>query len=243
MKRGYLVTILITLLSVQLTLAQNYFVDSSIGGISQAIGSIFAPLLGVGFGEFLFAKIMLFFLLFSLIFVALTRVELFDDNKSVHIIVTTITAILSVRYLKPGELINAILLPYSALGASIVTLIPFIVFFYFVHKSGVGPFGRRAAWVTYGIFSIMLWATRPYDSLGSANWAYAAGTLFILGSLIFDQSIHQHFEIGRFNKAKRNMIEQRIVSLQNTISQARNVGNHGIADNFEKEIRKLVKKL
>lgn len=243
MKRGYLQTILITLLSVQLTLAQNYYIDNSIRSMGQAIGSLFAPLFGVGFGEFLFAKIMLFFLLFAVIFAALKKVELFDDNKAVHIIVTSVTAILAVRYLSPGEFINAILLPYSALGASIATLIPFIVFFYFVHKSGIGPFGRRGAWITYGIFFLMLWGTRPYDTLGSANWAYAAGALFILVSLIFDKSIHQYFEVGRYNKAKRNIIEQRIVSLQNSIAQARNVGNHHLADDWEKEIKKLVKKL
>jgi MFS family permease len=239
MKKGYVLTLLVILLTVQVALAQNQILDQTIDSLSQAIGSIFAPILGVGFGEFLFSKIMLFFLLFAIIFVALNNIDLFEENRPVHVIVTTITSIFAVRYLRPGEFINAILLPYTALGASITSLLPLIIFFYFVHKSGMGPFGRRAAWFTYGLFFIMLWGTREYDSLGTANWVYIIALIFILASLIFDKSIHRYFSEVDYEKAKSYVYDREILKLEEDYARAISLKKYKKAKKIEKQIKKL----
>jgi hypothetical protein len=192
MKRE-LTLVFVILFSIQLVLSQNPFLDRMIDGLSQAFGSIFGPIFGAEFGDFLFAKIMLFFLLFAIIFVALGKIDIFFDNRAVHVILTSVTSIFAVRYLEPGEFINAILLPYTALGAALSTFLPLLIFFYFVHKSGFVGFGRRAAWFIYGVFFIMLWGTRPYDSLGIANWIYVIGIGFIIINFIFDKSIQGYF--------------------------------------------------
>jgi hypothetical protein len=214
MKKGYVLTLLVTFLTIQSVLAQNQLLDPTIDSLSQALGSIFAPILGVGFGEFLFAKIMLFFLLFAIIFVALKNIEIFEENRSVHIVLTTITSIFAVRYLKPGEFINAILLPYTALGASLASFLPLLIFFYFVHKSGIGPFGRRAAWAIYGIFFIMLWGTRQYDSLGAANWVYVIGIGFIIISFLFDKTIQGYFGLRDIGEWKERIKNKKISNMQ-----------------------------
>ena len=239
MKKGYVLTLLVTFLTIQLVLAQNQLLDQTIDSLSQALGSIFAPILGVGFGEFLFAKIMLFFLLFAIIFVALKNIEIFEENRPVHIILTTITSIFAVRYLKPGEFINAILLPYTALGASLASFLPLLIFFYFVHKSGMGPFGRRAAWFTYGLFFIMLWGTREYDSLGTANWVYIIALIFILASLIFDKSIHRYFSEVDYEKAKSYVYDREILKLEEDYARAISLKKYKKAKRIEKQIQKL----
>jgi hypothetical protein len=239
MKKGYVLTLLVILLTVQVALAQNQILDQAIGSLSQAIGSIFSPLFGVGFGEFLFAKILLFFLLFAIIFVALNNIDLFEENRPVHVIVTTITSIFAVRYLRPGEFINAILLPYTALGASLASFLPLLIFFYFVHKSGMGPFGRRAAWFTYGLFFIMLWGTREYDSLGTANWVYIIALIFILASLIFDKSIHRYFSEVDYEKAKSYVYDREILKLEEDYARAISLKKYKKAKKIEKQIKKL----
>ena len=223
MKKGYVLTLLVTFLTIQSVLAQNQLLDQTIDSLSQALGSIFAPILGVGFGEFLFAKIMLFFLLFAIIFVALKNIEIFEENRSVHIVLTTITSIFAVRYLKPGEFINAILLPYTALGASLASFLPLLIFFYFVHKSGMGPFGRRAAWAIYGIFFIMLWGTRQYDSLGAANWVYVIGIGFIIISFLFDKTIQGYFGLRDIGAWKERMKNKEIANIEVEIDHLRSV--------------------
>lgn len=200
MKRGYLLTISLIFLSIQLVLSQNYFLDQTINSMTQAFSSIFGPIFGAGFGEFLFAKIMLFFLLFAMIFVSLGKIDIFYDNKAVHVVLTLVTSILAVRYLEPGEFINAILLPYTALGVALATFLPLLIFFYFVHKSGLHGFGRRSAWFIYGIFFIMFWGSKEYNpvgvtgsSLGNANWIYLIAIGFILINLFLDKTIQGYF--------------------------------------------------
>ncbi len=225
MKKGYVLTLLVILLTVQVALAQNQILDQAIGSLSQAIGSIFSPLFGVGFGEFLFAKILLFFLLFAIIFVALNNIDLFEENRPVHVIVTTITSIFAVRYLRPGEFINAILLPYTALGASLASFLPLLIFFYFVHKSGMGPFGRRAAWAIYGIFFIMLWGTRQYDSLGAANWVYVIGIGFIIISFLFDKTIQGYFGLRDIEEWKEQIKNKKISHIEVEINELSDISS------------------
>jgi hypothetical protein len=235
MKREYILTLLTSLLTIQLTLAQNQILDNIIGSTSQAISSIFAPIFGAGFGEFLFAKILLFFLIFAIVFVALKNIELFDDNKPVHIVLTTVTSILAVRYLRPGEFLNALLLPYTALGGALITLLPLIIFFYFVRTSGIGPFGRRAAWGIYAIFFIMLWGTRQFSSSGTINWIYSIGIAFIIINLIFDKSIQAYFGRGDI-EAHKQQIRNKIIAKYETELEE-------IAENNSKHARKRKKYL
>ncbi len=241
MKKGYVLTLLVTFLTIQSVLAQNQLLDQTIDSLSQALGSIFAPILGVGFGEFLFAKIMLFFLLFAIIFVALKNIDIFEENRPVHIVLTTITSIFAVRYLKPGEFINAILLPYTALGASLASFLPLLIFFYFVHKSGMGPFGRRAAWAIYGIFFIMLWGTRQYDSLGAANWVYVIGIGFIIISFLFDKTIQGYFGLRDIGEWKERIKNKKISHIEVELEELSDVSTP--SKHQKKRIRFLRKEL
>tara|TARA_Y100000310_G_scaffold169740_1_gene169950 strand:- start:799 stop:1530 length:732 start_codon:yes stop_codon:yes gene_type:complete len=241
MKKGYVLTLLVVLLTLQLALAQNQIITDVIDSTSQALGSLFGPLFGIGSGEFLFAKIMLFFLLFAIVYVALENIDLFEDNRAVHVIVTLITAILAVRYLRPGEFINAILLPYSALGATITLLLPLIIFFYFVHKSGMQRFGRRAAWFTYGLIFIMLWGTREVSSLGTANWVYIIALIFVLANLFFDKTIHRYFNEAETDKARSYLFDRELLKLEEDYVRAIDLKKYKKAKKIEKQIKKLRK--
>ena len=245
MKKEKFVLILVVLLSIQLVLAQNYYIDTAIRQMSDAFTSIFAPIFGQGaYGEFLFAKILLFFLLFSIIFMALKRFDLFEHNNPALIITSLVVSIFAVRYLQPNELINAILLPYSSLGVAIATLLPLIIFTFFVHKGiGTNPFGRRAAWFVYGLVLTFMWLTRDYSQLGTANWLYIIGLGYIIISFLFDSHIHYYFEMGRFNKPRRLGIQQKIADFQDSARKARGFNDERLARYFETEAKRLMRKL
>lgn len=246
MKKG-LSLIIASLLSIQIISAQNSFIESMARGLGTAFKSIFEPILTPIFQadtpEVLFAKILFFFLLFAIIFMALKRIDLFDEKRGISIIVSLIVTVLAVRYL-PVQIVYAVLLPYATLGTSILILLPFLIFFFFVHSSKIGPFGRRAAWLIYGVVLLGFWGSRAYDSISSgANWIYIIGLIFVILSLIFDKHLHQYFEMGKFNKARRSVIEQRMASLQKSAKDARDTGNDTLADRFEKDIKRLARKL
>jgi len=68
------IAFLITSLCVNVISAQNEYIDWFYEQIGPAIASVFSPIFGHNeFDEFLFAKILLFFLLFSIIFMSLKK--------------------------------------------------------------------------------------------------------------------------------------------------------------------------
>ena len=241
MKKGPVSSLLSVFLSLQLVLAQNQIIEEVIDTTSQALGSIFSPIFNTGYGEFLFAKILLFFFLFAMVFVALKQIELFEDNTPVLVVLTTVTSILSVRYLKPGEFINALLLPYSALVASLTLLLPMVIFFYFIQKSGMGRIGRRAAWFIYGLFFVMLWGTREAASLGTANWIYVIALIFILVNLFFDKTIRTYFDEMGYDKAESYLYDREILQLKEDHTKAVKAGDYKLAKKINKKIKKLRK--
>ena len=220
----------------------NAAVDYIYDKIGGALASIFAPIFNENqSSEFLFAKILLFIVIFALSFLALKKVKIFKKNQPSRVIVAIIVAVLAVRYLKESNVMKAILIPYGALGGSIAIFLPLIIYFFFVNTSIEGSFGRRFAWFLYGTILLFLWGTQEY--MGSANWIYVAGLGFVLVNLIFNKSIHRYFEIGKFDKSKRIVVEQRIASLMKSYKDALDSGDSETADKFREEARELAKKL
>jgi len=239
MKKGkYILTTLITLLSLQLALAQNQVIDRTIDSLTRAFVSIFAPILGTGYGEFLFAKILLFFVIFSVVYMSLNRVDLLGGNRGAILTVTVVTSILSVRYIRPGEFMRAILLPYTSLGVAISIFIPLLIYFYFLHSASLGGFGRRAGWFVYGSVFAVLWLSREYQLLGNANWIYILGFGFILASFMFDGAIHRYFSNYNHSKLENEIRESAIQDWISKLKQAENNSDEKRA----RQVRKILRR-
>lgn len=160
------------------------------------------------FDEFLFAKIILFLLVYIILYTVLKKNEFISGDRKINIIIALAISILSIRFIPDDGFIVGILLPYTALGIALTTFIPFLLFFFFVHQSGIGTFGRRMAWVLFGVSFFTIWAMRA-DVMGDANYIYWLGLAFVILSLLFDKTIHTYFgyhelkknrEIGRSNR-------------------------------------------
>ncbi len=145
-------------------------------------------------GEFFLSKVLILILLFAVINSVIRKVPTFKDNRFVVFIISLVISVLSIRYMSETELINGILLPYGALGASIIVFLPLMIYFFFVEGNLNGSFGRRAAWILYGIIFLVLWVARQPEISGIVNWIYLFGVLFVLLCLLFDSSIHGYFD-------------------------------------------------
>jgi len=210
-----IILISITLVSAQNVSAKNYNIDRFIDQMTDSFASIFAPIFGIGVSDqFLFAKILLFFLLFSVVFMVLKSIEIFEDNIVVQVVISVIFGILSVRFLKESELMTAILLPSGVMGVSITIFLPFIAYFTFLHKTKMGTFGRRAGWFIYGVVFLVLWGSLKYSVLGFTNWIYLLGLGFIIISFLFDRSIHSYFGLAGLERWRENVEDARIAKLQ-----------------------------
>ena len=235
-----LTLVLLLVMNVNLISAQNEIIDDTYDTLGEAFSSILGPLFDVEeFDDFLFVKAMIFILLFAVIFMSLKQIKIFKRSTPIRSIVAIIIAILAVRYLKEEGIITAILLPYGALGGSIIIFLPLIIYFFFVHTSIEGGFGRRAAWFIYAVILILLWGTQ--DAMGSANWIYYAGLGFVLVNLFMDKSIHRYFAMGKIEKAKSNVNKSAIVKLTDELAKAKMYGLDSIAKDLEDRLDNILK--
>jgi len=162
------------------------------------------------FDEFLFAKILLFTLVLIIVYTVIKQNQILggEGKKPIVWIISVSVSILSIRYLS-DEFIQAIMLQYGALAIGITVFLPLAIYFFFLHQSGIGPFGRRAGWIVFATAFFALWSFR-YEDIGSANVIYWIGIGFVLISLLFDKTIHSYLGFSSIRKVmSKRKIERR----------------------------------
>jgi len=152
------------------------------------------------YDEFLFAKILLFIIVLLVVYTVISKNTLFEGkrNKPIQWIVSSSVSILAIRFL-PDEFVSAILLQYSTLAVGITIFLPLLIFFFFLHQSSIGPFGRKVGWAIYLASFIAIWSFR-YTDLQQANLIYWIGAGFVTISFIFDKRIHKYFSMADYKK-------------------------------------------
>ncbi|MEM3091834.1 MAG: hypothetical protein QXD05_01750 [Candidatus Pacearchaeota archaeon] len=160
--------------------------------------------------EFFFAKVLLLFILIILCKYVLDKTPLGDQNGKFSLIIGIIVSILAIRFINENDLIRGILIPYGTLGIALTTILPFVIFFYFIHKTGVGTFGRKFFWFIFVIIMLVLWFSKS-DQIGEiGNWIYALVLIAAILLLIFDKSIHSYLGLSDLRKYEIEKNKKRI---------------------------------
>jgi hypothetical protein len=173
----------------------NNLVDGTVGFLNPVSAKIFGD---TPSGEWLFAKVLFFIIILSMVWLALYQIPFFKDNQIWVIWVVSIAvAILAVRFMGNEEWIRTVVLPYSAIGIAIAAGIPFVIYFILINIILSGPRFktiRKVAWVFLGIIFIGLWVSRS-DELGKAGYIYPATAFlcFIVATMdgSFQSFIHR----------------------------------------------------
>jgi hypothetical protein len=215
--------------------------------ITQFLRPIFEAFLGYSStSEFFFAKSLLAILIFVICLSVLRKVPTFENNKNVRVIIALVVSILSIRFLPESDLINAILLPYSAFGIAITTLLPFVIFGYFLHTANVGAGGRKAGWALFAVILTAIWyTTRDNFTTDFGNYMYWGIVLAAVLLLLFDSSVHKYFEMGSFHEYRRKVRDERIANLQADIARLTSSGlpsreQQRVIEYKNKEILRLI---
>lgn len=212
MKKGVLSLVLITLLVSSLLVgiisAQatgfassgekvKTFMDSALA----AVGPIITPIIGETVDSpYFFAKILFFIIVLSIIWIALSKIDMFNEYPWALWLVSIAASILSLKFLVGTDTIGSeswlmtMLLPYEALGITISSGLPFAIYFFIVNVGMQGPRYktiRKVAWIFFGVIFIGLWFSR-YD-LGDATYVYPVTALVCLLMIIFDGTIQRLF--------------------------------------------------
>ncbi|MBP7708331.1 hypothetical protein KA107_01490 [Candidatus Pacearchaeota archaeon] len=186
-----------------------------IDSMTQTLGPIFQALFGdYGSTDFLFTKVLLFFMLIIIINASLKKMDLFAGKQGVITILSIAIPILSIRYLQDNDLISGILLPYGTLGIALVTILPLIIFFGFIHFTNMGGFGRRMSWVFFMIIFGVLWNSR-YAEIGDiGNKIYWWSAVVIIILFILDKNIHHYFRTWELSTFYKKANQRTIAMLQ-----------------------------
>ena len=187
----------------QMTNAIDFLLDILSPFFQKVIGDY-------GSSDFFFSKILLLILLVIITRNVLDRTPITGDNKKVSLIISLIISILAIRFINENNFFGAIFVQYGALGISIVTILPMVIFFYFVHNTNVGTYGRKVFWTLYAITLGAIWISKQSEIPNVANWIYGLTFVAAIIFIFFDKSIHSYFGLSGFKKFERESNRKRI---------------------------------
>ncbi len=256
LKRGeiFAFVFVVLLLAMPLASAQfsgGYFYNAqlTVGPVLESAIGILAPIFQFAVGDYsnsetFIMKVLLLILLIAIIGSILRAIPRFEEmNDATLNIVTVIISVIAIRFLATSNLVEGILLPYGTLGAAILMILPFILWFWFIHQSRMGPGMRKFAWGFFMIIFFVFWTTRAPIMGKLANQIYGWAMVVMIFVLIFDRSIHRYFKTEEANKAMDDHIRDKLTVKKNLYRQAAENNDIQEMRRIEREIRRLAKHL
>jgi len=191
------------------------FARDNVAKVLDSMLGILAPFLEAVIGdysssEFFFSKVLLLILLTIIIAKVLEKTPIGEGRKNVSLIISIIISILSIRFINQNALFEAIFIQYGALGIAITTILPMVIFFYFVHNTNVGSYGRKVFWALYAITIGAIWISKASEIPEVANWIYGLTFLAAIGFIFADKTIHSYFGLTDFKKFEKSSNKKRI---------------------------------
>jgi hypothetical protein len=165
-------------------------------------------------GELLFEKFLLFILFFSFIWLSLKQVKVFTDQKAVMLVITFVVSILAIRYMD-FMWINTIIQRYQVLGIAITSLIPFVIFFFFINS--IFPENsvlRKLGWILFICIYIGMYITTPDNNFGIFYfWTAIVGIIFLL----MDGTIARLRIMQKYKESSSDNLRKEVAKLQEDI--------------------------
>lgn len=159
------------------------------------VGEFFRSLL-VG-GSAITEDVISRFLLAILIITVLAKpAYMITKNRSASIIVSSVVAILGIRFLT-YQMIQGILLPYGAVAIVVSTFLVFALIAYFLTDITY-PWIRKIGWIMLAVVFLGLWWSRASD-IGDMTYVYLVTAGVSIGFFFLD---------GTFNNIKIKMRSQ-----------------------------------
>ncbi len=150
-------------------------------------------------GTLLFAKVLFFVLILSIIYLAVSNIDFFKLRPWALWVICVGVAILATRFLG-NDLVPTILIPYSALGLFLTAGIPLVVAFFVIERGMSGDANkmvRKVAWIFFTVIFIGLWFARG-DTM---SWIYPVTAGIALIMMFMDGTIQTFFDQMTLDKA------------------------------------------
>ena len=194
--------------------------------VTEFLRPIFELVIGEYSGsEFFYAKVMLLLLLTAIIYLILDKVPIFEGYRGISILTSIIVSVIAVRFIAENDFILGVILPYGTLGIALTTLIPFLIYAYGIHVTGLPGIGRKIAWIIFALVFFALWWTKAPQLNEISNYLYIGILIASAIMVIFDRTIHAYFKGADIRKFEKVSFENQIANLQSDLNyQLRNAG-------------------
>jgi len=184
------------------------FVKKVVDSVSEVLNPVLEPVLGTEPSKYLFAKVLLLIIIFSLVYLILGKIDLFQDSPF-QWIVALVVGLLSVRYFGEGVL-QGLTTNYSLLSILLLTLVPFVLYLYFLYNVFASfPLLRRLGWALFAAVYIGLWANAsalrlsPGEGDGfSLRSVYALTALAAIILFFIDGWVYKQFTLAEHAKSE-----------------------------------------
>lgn len=205
--------------------------SSQVSGVIDGIVSVLKPVLTYTIGDpggdssVFLVKTLLFVLMLSIVFVAVGQVPLIGDSSGLKWLTAIIVGIFGARLLSTESFINAVWLPSGVTAISLVCILPFLIFFFFIESFKGQKIIRRVGWALYIVMFVTLAAVR-WDDLASSQsgwnygWIYIATAGLAFLSLIFDGTIQKLWARSAADRAAAGAASEAIIKLRRDLVQS-----------------------
>ena len=202
-------------------------------------------------GDLLFVKFLVFLLILGVAVYATKRVPTLGDNGFLVWLIALIIAILGARFLSSDELVNFVWLPSGVIAVVFATLLPFIIYFFFM-ESFDSTIIRKVGWIAFAVIffglSIYRWDDLAVSS-GSAvgfnlAWLYVIIAVLSILAIVFDKKIRGKFLMYEIEHAGQGLKNANINDLQKAIKDQRDIiANTSSTPEAVNTARKEIKKI
>lgn len=216
--------------------------NRAINAVVEAVKPVLESILGpTDNGTMLFAKLLFFLILVSIIWAAVSQIDALMEYEWIAWVITIGTSILGVKYFTTG-IIQTIILPYTALGIAISAGLPFVLYFFIVNmmvfKGAKFKTMRRIAWIFFGVIFIGLWITRAGQIPGRSDLIYPITAIAALVMIVLDGTIQRFFVQLRIDRAGANKLEDAELKIREKIAKTEDLFADGIITAAERDKRK-----
>ena len=207
--------------------------------IVTLLQDFFTPLFNAFLGgEYLFEAILFLAIILAFVYVALSRIDLFYKNKPALWVITICVSVLAARFTLDAQWTQFVLQPYNFLGISILSVVPFIIFFYFLYSfdsETVWAWG----WSFYIILYLAMWYT-SFDKLGELAWVYLFTGILGLIMILSRKSIWGWRVRQLINAGLNEKVVMEMIRLKKEIDTARESRNNATGDYQKRTLDKKI---
>lgn len=218
----------------------GYYANELMSDMVDMVVGFFEPFLTAVFGAenfgdlYLFERFLLFIILVALIYFSLERAKIFKKTPQVLWIIAIAIPLIAIRTMD-FEWLHTILVQYEILGIALTSVLPFIIYFFFLHYV-LAEYStmRKIGWVLFAVIYFIM--TYTMEDIHSEVYFWTAVASLVL--FFADGTIHRYLVNQRIKEVDASAVRRRIADIGNELDKVMK-SNHLNEDEKREEARKL----